>query len=194
MAAGRSATRLQLDEAQRLAEPRDDPRLLASVWEFKGRVLDQADKEAALLAYERSRELNTQAGEPRGIALTLLFQGRTLDALDRHDEALDMLRSALTRFQSEEVRDGRMAARARIALGSVLMNLRRSDEATALLEEAVTALEGRHYEANARELLAQLAAQAGDEDAATRHLRRAVEIYLAEGDPRADQLIAGENA
>lgn len=184
----------ELDEAQRLAEPRDDPRLLASVWEFKGRVLDKTDKEAALLAYERSRELNTQAGEPRGIALTLLFQGRTLDALDRHDEALDMLRSALTRFQSEEVRDDRMAARARIALGSVLMNLRRSDEATALLEEAVTALEGKHYEANARELLAQLAAQAGDEDAATRHLRRAVEIYLAEGNPRADRLIAGENA
>jgi tetratricopeptide (TPR) repeat protein len=177
----------ELDTALRLAESHGDSKLLASVWEFKGRLLDRTDGNAALSAYERSRELNTEAREWRGVALTLHFQGCTLDALGRHEEALQMLRRALEMFRGEP-RDGRMAARTLVALGSVLIHVDRLDEATVLLGKAVTALRGMHYEARAQELLADIATRSGDANAKTLHLRRACEIYDAEGNPRADRI------
>lgn len=177
----------ELDTALRLADSHGDPGLLASIWEFRGRLLDRTDGNAALEAYERSRELNAEAGEWRGVALTLHFQGCTLDALGRHEEALRMLRRALEMFRGE-LRDGRMAARTLVALGSALIHVDRLDEAGALLDEAVTALGDTHYEATARELLADIAARTGDESARMRHLGRACEIYDAEGNPRADRI------
>lgn len=181
-----SQARAEIDIARGLAEGSGDDILLASVWEFTGKLLDRSDPEAAVAAYERSRELNLSAGEPRGVALTFFYQGRALGALGRHDEALAMLRRAAGAF--DDGGDPRMKARTLIALGSVLSRLDRVGEATELLDQAAVELAGKHYEAEARELLADLAERTGDAEAAKRHRLRAWQIYEAEGNPRADRL------
>jgi tetratricopeptide (TPR) repeat protein len=176
----------ELDAAIELAERSDDLVLQASAWEFRGRYLDRADPAAALAAYERAHELNVRAGEWRGVALVLYFEGRTLDALEQPQEALELFRRALDMLHW--LGDSRMAARLLIAIGAAYVRLQRTQEAVTILSEAVRELEGRHYEAEARELLAGVAEQAGDHDGARGHLRRAWEIYRAGGHPRADEL------
>lgn len=178
----------ELDRAERLATEEDDPILLASVWEVRGRLLDLTDKPAALAAYERARDLNASAGEQagarRGVTLCLYWHACTLAELDRLDEARDALDDVLVRFESLSERP-RMLARVRLSLARVLSRLGRTEEAVSLAEIARRAVEGTHYEAEARELLAELSS---DTDIALEHLRRAWEIYDAEGNPRADDL------
>lgn len=178
----------ELDRAELLATEEDDPVLLASVWEVRGRLLDLTDKPAALAAYERARDLNASAGERpgarRGVVLCLYWHACTLADLDRLEEARAALVDVLERFEAMSERP-RMLARVRLSLSRVLSRLGRTDEAAALAETARLAVEGTHYEAEARELLARLFP---DSDAAPEHLRRAWEIYDAEGNPRADDL------
>ncbi|MCD0449701.1 hypothetical protein LO762_10935 [Actinocorallia sp. API 0066] len=163
--------------------PTADLVLAASVWEHRARVLDARDPEAALRAYDRARALNERAGEHRGVALTLYFQAETRAALGRDAEARAQLEDALARFRALD--DSRMAARALISLARLLSTSDGGGEARPLLETALTELADTHYEAEARELLAALT---DDPAAARAHLQRAAEIYLREGDPRADDL------
>ncbi|MDX6740144.1 AAA family ATPase [Actinocorallia sp. A-T 12471] len=174
----------ELERAGEIAESSGDPVLEASVWEHRGRVLDVADREAALSAYDRARELNERAGEKRGVALVLFFRAQTLAELGRAAQARTQMEDALARFRA--LGDRRMAARAAVALAG-LLGKDGADEARDLLTEAIDELTGTHYEAGARELLADLTE---DSDAALAHLRRAVEIYRAEGDPRGDEVAA----
>ncbi|MFC5185136.1 hypothetical protein [Actinomadura harenae] len=167
--------------------------LLASAWEFRGRLLDLTDPQAALDAYDRSYALNREAGEWRGVALVRYFRGRTLHALadgkstvesdGLRRQAAGELDAALAHFRS--IGDTRMASRVLIALGGLHADGGDAATAIGLLEEAAAALDGVHYEAEARLLLAGLA---DDPDAAREHLRRALAIYRDAGDPRADDI------
>lgn len=177
----------ELTVAIELAERSGDPVLCASAWEYRGRYLDRTDPAAALDAYERAHALNVRAAEWRGVALVLYFEGRTLDALGRSGQALDLLLRARDMFDWLGG-EARMTARVWLAVGAVYVHLARTEEAVAVLTEAVRELAGRHYAAEARELLAEAAGQAGDTDGAREQLRCAWEIYRSGGHPRADVL------
>jgi hypothetical protein len=84
--------------------------------------------------------------------------------------------------------DTRMASRVLIAIGETEALLDHPVQAEDALREAIATLDGRHYEAEAREILADLAERAGDRTAAVENLRRAVEIYASGGNPRASVL------
>ena len=144
--------RTELDIAQDLAEQTGDTILQASVLEFRGRYLDKTDPEQALAAYDQARRLNADAGEWRGVGLVTFFSGRSLAALGRHTAAIEAFDHALDLLRW--VGDTRMAGRVFIALGETYAALERPAQAVAVLNEAVETLDGRHYEAEAREILA----------------------------------------
>ena len=182
------AARRHLDVALELVEGGPDLRLLASVWEFRGRLLDREDRVAAAQAYRRSLAANLAVGEPRGAALARYFLGCALDAGGQHRAALTELRDAATALT--ELGDARMAARARIAVGVALGSLGEDEPAAAALRQAVAVLAERgawHYEAEALRILAEVAGRLGRPAEAVACLARAVELLDASGDPRADQ-------
>jgi hypothetical protein len=86
------------------------------------------------------------------------------------------------------VGDARMASRALVGIGTAEAGLGRTADAARSLEEAIRQLEGLHYEAQAREILARLAEQAGDHPAAQLHLRQAAAVYASVGHPRAAEI------
>jgi hypothetical protein len=157
--------------------------LRGSVREFQGRYLALAGlPEAAQTAYRLSIELNEQADELRGVALARMFLGESLA-----DEAgLGELETAHRWFVAN---DGRMAARALLAIGKLRLKLSQpqgieaAEEAAKLLGES----ELYSYEADARELLHRELAER-EPDRARAHLERAIELYQRLGSPRADEL------
>ncbi|GAA0925179.1 AAA family ATPase [Nonomuraea longicatena] len=177
-------TRRAVDLAQNL----DDLVLRASAWEFRGRYLDQADSgpQEALEAYEQAHELNVRAGEWRGVGLVLYFQGRTLARVGEHARALDLLRRAEDLLSWYG--DARMTARTRIDIGAALIRLDHDAEAVTILTGCVRDLDGKHYAAQALELLAELAERAGDRTGREGCLRAARAIYASVGHPRADEI------
>jgi tetratricopeptide (TPR) repeat protein len=178
--------RAELDVAQSLAERTDDEILQASVLEFRGRYLDKVDPEMALDAYRSAHDLNADAHEWRGVGLVIYFSGRSLSAIGRYVDALEAFGRALDMLRW--LGDTRMASRVLIAIGETEALLDHPVQAEDALREAIATLDGRHYEAEAREILADLAERAGDRTAAVENLRRAVEIYASGGNPRASVL------
>lgn len=186
----------QLDAAAVLADSSGDLVLMASVWEFRGRLLDVTDPPAALDAYRRSYELNVAGEEWRGAALARYFAGCALEAAGRPEQALESLRSALGELRRLD--DNRMAGRVLIAIGTAQASLGRAAEASASLQEALGLVRGLHYEGQAREALATIAEESGDRTAAREHLRKAARIYAETKHPRAamiaDRLDGDEQA
>jgi tetratricopeptide (TPR) repeat protein len=181
--------RLEIEAAFEAMALVENPALLASVWEFWARFLEIVDREQALIAYEKAIELNIAAGMPRGEALCRYFLGSYLDRLGRSPEALSMLRQARSQFNA--VDDGRMSARADASIGLALLHIGEYRQARAELEVAAAyfiAAELWHYEAPARENLAQAAAALGDVPSARRHLERAIVIEEAVGGPNLSRL------
>ncbi|OMI37596.1 NB-ARC domain-containing protein [Streptomyces sparsogenes] len=183
---------LRADEAA-AATPEDRRLTLlrGSVQEFSGRYWDRFDPSRAAEAYAAARALSAEAGEERGVAIALYFLGCSQSATGRHEEGLATLRDADERLRG--LGDVRMAARAQAAIGVAYEALGRTAEAVEALEEAARALRDRnatHYEAQALETLADIAARTGDTASLRRHLRRAVEIHESGGSPRAPELRA----
>ncbi|MFW5416793.1 tetratricopeptide repeat protein [Nocardiopsis sp. CNT-189] len=186
----------QIERALELAGSIDDLLLKASVYEFHGRYLDLVDPERALAAYTRAEELCSAAEDGRnarrGAALAVYFRGRTLAGLGRTEEAAAELEDALGRFLGLSGPDERMAARVRTSLGD--LHLKEGDHQRALpyFTAAIEALERRggnsHYEAMARESLADALTALGLRGEADRHLRRALEIHREGGGPRVRDL------
>lgn len=175
--------RAELETAIVRADESGDTLLRASAREFYGRYWDRHDLSRAVETYGEALEFYRLDGDPRGIAIGLYFLGCAQDSAGRHTTALDTLDEAWRRFLALTVKDERMAARARSAIGTTLHHLGRDDEAVTALEEAVHAfgsVGARHYEAPAREALAELCS--GDQR--LRHLVRALEIYEEGGGPR----------
>ncbi|WP_017592535.1 tetratricopeptide repeat protein [Nocardiopsis potens] len=189
----------QIERAMELAGSIGDVLLEASAHEFHGRYLDLVDRERALAAYTRAEELcsSAEGGEDgenarRGAALAVYFRGRTLAGLGRTGEAAAELEDALGRFLGLPEPDERMAARVRASLGD--LHLKEGDPQRALpyFTDAISALERQggnsHYEATARESLADALTALGLRGEARRHLRRALAIHREGGGPRARDL------
>ncbi|QUF05679.1 ATP-binding protein [Actinosynnema pretiosum subsp. pretiosum] len=182
----------QLGIALRLAEESGNAVLIASTWEFIGRYREKVDLASALEAYRRAVALNEEAGESRGAALATYFTGCALGSEEHlQQEALHALLSAHRMFVS--IDDTRMTSRVVMSLGVAYARLGDLAAARRKLEEAVLAFSdsrAAHYEAQAREALAQVAEQAGAVDVARENLERVVEIRRASGAPDLPRLEA----
>lgn len=180
-----------LERALVLAEQSQHTVLIASVWEFTGRYRDQVDPSGSIEAYQRAIERNTEAGERRGVALATYFLGRATSSRGDHTAALEILQRAHRLLL--EVDDERMAGRGSISLG--VAHFRMGDTAAAKreLERAVgvfTRSKAAHYEAEAREVLAEVAEQEGDLHSARENLTRVLHIRRASGAPNLEGLVA----
>jgi hypothetical protein len=176
--------RTALDEALADAERVGDLALLASVHEFRGRFLELSDPEAAAAAYRISLELNTRAGERRGAALAAFFLAGVTPATTA--ERYEQLVSEFLGLDDE-----RMASRVRVRLAE--QYARRGDLFAAAVEAGEAARffaerKAGHYEAQALEVLAGIAEQARQVDAARNALDRVAAILDARADPRADDV------
>ncbi|WP_189158596.1 NB-ARC domain-containing protein [Lentzea pudingi] len=183
--------RESLDRALVLAERSRHTVLIASVWEFTGRYRDQVDPGASADAYQRAIERNAEAGEQRGVALATYFLGRATSSRGDQVAALEILQRAHRLLL--DVNDERMAGRGSISLG--VAHFRSGDTVAARreLERAVgvfTRSKAAHYEAEAREVLAEVAEQEGDLHAARENLTRVLHIRRASGAPNLDGLVA----
>jgi len=180
-----------LERALALAEQSRHTVLIASVWEFTGRYRDQVDPSSSIEAYQRAVERNTEAGERRGVALATYFLGRATSSHGDQTAALEILQRAHRLLL--EVDDERMAGRGSISMG--LAHFRKGDTASARreLEHAVgvfTKSKAAHYEAEAREVLAEVAEQEGDLHSARENLTRVLHIRRASGAPNLEGLVA----
>ncbi|MER7875894.1 NB-ARC domain-containing protein [Streptomyces solisilvae] len=183
----------ELERAAALAEAAGDLVVHASVLEFLGRYQDLHEPSRSVETYQLSLELNERAGESRGVAIAAFFLGCAQDARGDHTEAMVTLRRARQDFAVRQEPDRRMAARVGAAIGVVHDHLGETEEAVRELREAIRVLgeeeDATHYEAQAREQLADIAGRTGEcEDLVREHLRRAVEIYEATGNRRAETL------
>ncbi|MFD4371124.1 NB-ARC domain-containing protein [Streptomyces sp. NPDC058486] len=182
------SAREHLDAAAGLAAESGHLVLQASVQEFTGRYWDRHDPARAVDAYRASLSLNAEAGERRGEALARYFLGCAQSAAGDHPTALATLDRARADLLSLD--DRRMAARALADTGRVKARLGDTAGAVAALSRAAADLfEGRalHYEAQAREDLAELLE---DPEEARAALRRALTIYEEGGSPRAAVVLA----
>ncbi|GAA3620413.1 hypothetical protein GCM10022223_41650 [Kineosporia mesophila] len=161
--------------------------LQASVWEFRGRVLERTDPGAAVAAYEHSRDLNRQIGEQRGEALALFFLGRCLSFAGDQERAGAVLTQALESFATA-VKGGpdvRMQARARAALGTVFRRQGDVDSAAGALSTALAELDAAQvwsYQVSILDELAELESERSHPELATAYRERAVRVRaLLEG-------------
>lgn len=175
--------RAHLDAAADLVPAAGNVLLEASLWEFRGRLLDLEGSPDAEAAYVRAEELHDRGESPRGVALAIYFRGLHRGHRDDTAEALRLLADAEERLTSLD--DARMAARARLGAGVILARTGEPDRATALLEDAAHALEGTYYAAEAWETLADLAKRQSDRTAERARLQHALEILTESGHPRA---------
>ncbi|MFD4643396.1 NB-ARC domain-containing protein [Lentzea sp. NPDC058436] len=180
-----------LEQALVLAERSRHTVLIASVWEFTGRYRDQVDPGRSAEAYQRAIERNTEAGERRGVALATYFLGRATSSRGDQTAALEILQRAHRLLL--EVNDERMAGRGSISLG--VAHFRSGDTASARreLEHAVgvfTRSKAAHYEAEAREVLAEVAEHDGDLHSARENLTRVLHIRQASGAPNLEGILA----
>jgi tetratricopeptide (TPR) repeat protein len=178
-----------VDRAERLADNLGSDLLLGSVWEFRGKQLEQIDPQAAITAYQRSIEYKILARRDRGVALSRFLLGSLLNRTGRSREAIEVLAQA--RQSLADLGDPRLAARAAADLGIAYAHLGENGKAALLLEVAVTELAERrasHYEAQALEDLAAVRTELGDPAGARACLERALAINRLFGSDRVEQL------
>lgn len=178
-----------------LALPLEQPRLLASVEEMRGRWEDKSGRpELAQAAYRRAEELFQGAQDARGAAYVSYFLGTSLAT--RHDwaGALDVLTDARARIQAlPGTGNDRMTGRALLSIGQVQRQLGRPDEALAAMRAAVRLFESGgyvFYAAQAHTALADLAEERGEVAEAVRSLRAAIELNRRLNNPDVGELLS----
>jgi tetratricopeptide (TPR) repeat protein len=187
----RERARRELEQAVARADEDGNVLLRASAREFHGRYFDLHEPGRAIEVYQKAVTLYEEAldEDPRGLPIGLYFLGCAQSTAKQYQVARATLQDALDRFVG--LGDGRMGARALAALGTVRGHLGEMSQAVADLGQAADALCGlgaTHYEAQAREALAELLALQGETESCGRQLTRALEIYEAGGSPRAREL------
>lgn len=177
----------ELATAYRLAERSGHRHLAASVLEFKGHLeLARNHFAQARDAYQKSRDLHDDLGISRGVTLQDYHLGRALAGLDQHEQAVASYSRALREVDP---------ATDELLMGRTLIHLAESqlqtDDPDGAAHSAMRALEIMrriglpYYEARALEVLATLAAAAGQPDDAARQLHDAYAIYSSISSPRA---------
>ncbi|WP_423202181.1 tetratricopeptide repeat protein [Herbihabitans rhizosphaerae] len=145
--------------------------------------------DAAIDWGRRALDLFTEIRRARGIAVQTRFVGETLLEAGRLDEALSWLTDALDRIQALD-QETHNKALALGGLGEVYARLgRRADAARALLDAVAILQRGDAHVYEVRYVRA-LAEIADDETARRRFLRRAEQLYVVLGDPKADEMRA----
>ncbi|HYI08925.1 MAG TPA: tetratricopeptide repeat protein [Thermoanaerobaculia bacterium] len=160
----------------------EEPGSVAVSWHQTGMVYEDAGQpEAAEDAYRKSLALEVRLGNVTGQASTLGQLGLLYDyALGRTEEAVTLLRQALTRYV--EIRDVAGEGRQRNNLALCLRKLRRFEEAR---EEIRRAIECKAQFGHAStpwtswNVLANIENDAGNPAAAREAKRKGIEYYLA---------------
>lgn len=173
----------EMAAAHRAAERSDNDRLRASVTEFGGVcLLDADDHRAALIEFERAREMFKALGVTRGVALQDLYIGSALVMAGQPDRALMSLSKALPVLSAAD--DVISVGRVRVQRGEALLQLQRPAEAKVELEMAAAIMKGlgiKFEQAKAYELLARAANESDRPDIAQDSLREAHTLYMQLG-------------
>ncbi len=182
----------ELASAGQLASGSGNRSLQASIVEFTGILnIDRERYPEAIAAFEHARATYQQLDDPRGIAIQEYHLGRALDLSGDHDEAVRSFLHAVDLIDADV--DALTLGRVLLHLGDAYRALGDGKGATSALERALDIMQ-RHeapfYAAMAQERLAEVKELDGDATAARQHLREALAIYAALGNPRAQEVTA----
>jgi tetratricopeptide (TPR) repeat protein len=177
----------ELDAARRLAERAGHRALEGSVIEFTGVLeINRGRYREAIAELETSRRIYRELENPRGIAIQEYHLGRALDLAGQHEQAVSCFLRAAELIDSAH--DGLTLGRVLLHLGDAHRALGDRASATGALEQACEIMrlhDAPFYEAMARERLASLFEEAGDDAGASASWQQALAIYDALGSPRA---------
>ncbi|GAA1312438.1 ATP-binding protein [Saccharothrix xinjiangensis] len=173
---------------ERLDDPRgvcDTRELLALLYRDTGRVDEALEQFTALVG------ANEELGAGRPLGLSLINAGTTLVEAERAAEALPHLERAVQVFAGLEQPDPYNQARAVVALASA--HCRAGDHPAALRHgtralEAMTALGSVHGQAEAHQVLGEVAHRTGRSTEARDHFASAERLFRSLGSPQADLL------
>ncbi|MGP4019830.1 NB-ARC domain-containing protein [Saccharopolyspora sp. 5N708] len=189
----------QFERCSEIAEQHDDAWGQQSAIEWRGLVHERRGKfDAALDCFERSREIVQTRFEPerrpRPLALYRMHTGQVLTQAGRAAEALPHLVEAFEFFTEL----GEAANSAKVALSLAEAQLRSGDLAAASdwgwqALELCQAARMAADQAAALELLAEISARGGDEQAAAAQRREAGEILAVLGNRRAQALLGRQS-
>jgi tetratricopeptide (TPR) repeat protein len=186
----------ELTTARRMAERSGNVWLQASVLDFQGHLdLDRRRYAAAQAAFESARDMHAEAGVTRGVVLGDFHVGRALAGRGAHREAIDAYEAAIAAI--DRTHDAALLGRVQIALATASLELGDVDRSQAAATEALEIARSRalrYYEARALEVLAQLAFDRGEFDAAARRWQEAYAFYHDLASPRADELSARQRS
>lgn len=171
---------------ERLGDPRgvcDSRELLALLYRDTGRIGEALEQFAVLV------ETNQALGEARPLGLSLVNTGSTLIEAGRAAEALPHLERAVRVFAGLAQPDPYNQARAVIALASA--HNRTGDHSASHRYgaeglEAMTALGSTHGQAEAHEVLGEVAHETGRSAEAHDHFASAERLFRSLGSPQAD--------
>lgn len=180
----------QLGAARAAAKRSGNPRMIATVMEFTGTYLRDIDElDRAMQQFRRARALYKALGVRRGMAMQDLLIGNIYVLRGEHDKAIAPLRRSLRVLG--EMDDEFSVGRILLWLGMALKGAGHIAEAEPALTEAIGILARyglRLEEAQAHEMLAEVADLNGRPKEAYAHRYDAYEICLDLGDPRAPML------
>jgi len=178
----------ELAAAERLSQESGHRHLCASVLEFRGHLeLARGRFAQARDAYRGSRDLHDELGVVRGVTLQDYHLGRALAGLGEHGRAVDSYARALEHV--DPATDELLMGRTLIYLAESQLTTEDSDGAARSAMQALEIMRRNglpYYEARALEVLAALAAAAGESDDAARRLHDAHAIYSSISSPRAE--------
>jgi predicted ATPase/DNA-binding CsgD family transcriptional regulator len=167
-----TTARVMLDEARRLGEQFDSPRVLGYVALFSGfAAMYSGDTETALRRYDEARHLHLAAGNQHGLALTFIRLCMAYSFLGDSDRAIAMGEECVK--LSDAVGDIWCKAYALMALGIDVWRQGDTRRATMLEQESLRmnrSLDGRLGIALNLEVLAWVSASAGQFQHAARLL------------------------
>jgi hypothetical protein len=155
---------------------------LASLYRDSGRHEQAAEMFMQTLAANRER------GEDRSTALTLISLGMLLPKLGRSEEAIALLRQARELFATLSDVDPYNEVRVMLGLAGAYLetgDLLRAERAAIDAERHMRDLGSEYGQAEALDLMGQVAQRRGDRDAAQCHHRLAYDIFVRLGSSRA---------
>lgn len=180
----------ELARGKAVARLSGDQKVIASVVEFTGYFLmETGELEGALKAFKQARATYRRVDVPRGVAIQDYFGGSVLLRMGAHKRAVRPLRSALRLVQ--EIGDGILEARILLRLGEAFQGMGAAQKAEEAAGDALILAEANRLpleKAQAHELLAAIAHDAGRQEATYAEWSEARDIYGKLGHPRAREV------